>query len=478
MHENMQQFDENNLKIDKDNNVYLVNEVKGIKEIMLLNSQRGHGFIRKIAKSLGIKLSKKVVDEICDELEATAFDIDGEKIQHHKRYALSENRDQVVLDLCNGYVATLSNGNAELVSNANDIESVYFMRPDSQQPMVLPNLSLNQESDSDAIKRLKSFINTDTDTFFILICYLTYLMANPKARGLSYPIVVIQGEKGCGKTFFCNNVVRGIIDPSSMSGIPFSGKMDDYVLILNSMFLVVFDNLRSLTKAQSDMLCTTATKGSAPRRKLYTTGELAVLELHSPLILNGIHDFVQESDLASRCIHVKLYGMPEKQRKPEQELKDELQTLMPDLVGALLKLTARAMVELPSVRVEHSARMMDFSKWIGALEQVWGIRKGKLQKAYQKNVETLMASGTADDSVTIALQKLIKSLKEGEAWRSTPSGLLTKLQDFESSHFLPKGAAALTAKIRGQESSLNANGIYFKFGRDAERYVMVSAQRL
>ncbi|MGS0677213.1 hypothetical protein [Shewanella sp. 125m-1] len=182
--------------------------------------------------------------------------------------------------------------------------------------------------------------------------------------------------------------------------------------------------------------------------------------------------------MASRCVHVKLKPMVIEQRKSEQLLKAELDNLMPDIYGALLMLTAKAMAVLPKVKVMHSARMMDFAQWLGALEQVLGLAEGKLQLAYQRNVESLMASGMVDDSLTIALQKLIKTLKEGEAWRSTPSGLLTKLQAFENSHFLPKGAAALTAKMKAQESSLNANGIHFKIGRDSERYVMVSASGL
>lgn len=56
--------------------------------------------------------------------------------------------------------------------------------------------------------------------------------------------------------------------------------------------------------------------------------------------------------------------------------------------------------------------------------------------------------------------------------------MFKKLYEFENCMFLPKGAAALTSKIRGQESSLNANGIYFKVGRDSERYVMVSGKAL
>lgn len=43
-----------------------------------------------------------------------------------------------------------------------------------------------------------------------------------------------------------------------------------------------------------------------------------------------------------------------------------------------------------------------------------------------------MASGTIDDSLTIAMQKLIKGLSDGEAWKGTPSASLEKLYEFYS----------------------------------------------
>ncbi|EVT99043.1 hypothetical protein D018_2704 [Vibrio parahaemolyticus VP2007-007] len=164
-------------------------------------------------------------------------------------------------------------------------------------------------------------------------------------------------------------------------------------------------------------------------------------------------------------------------RRPEQELKAELEASMPEILGALLTLASKALAVLPDVEVMHEARMMDYAKWIGALEKIWKLPEGKLQKVYAKNVESLMASGMADDSLTIAFTALLKKAG-GKPWKGKPSELLNKLQEFEESMYLPKGAAALSAKIKGQESSLNANGIYFKFGRDADRYIMVSDKPL
>ncbi|MCV5951024.1 hypothetical protein OFN94_40085, partial [Escherichia coli] len=65
--------------------------------------------------------------------------------------------------------------------------------------MVTPKLPCSDMKS--ALKKLRNFINTDQDTFLLLVAYMTYLMAHPKAKGVPYPILMIQGEKGAGKSF-------------------------------------------------------------------------------------------------------------------------------------------------------------------------------------------------------------------------------------------------------------------------------------
>lgn len=471
----VEQFKSEHFKLDSNNQSVYVSADGGIPEVIPVRSDKFKKQVRKISKQIGLRLKIAQVDELVEEFDAIAFEND-EKIETQIRYALGKYKKTVWIDPCNGTVLKLSAGKVELTADVDD--GVYFTRPNYQQPMVIPNLDVDGEGIKKTIKQFQGIVNTDTHTFFLLIGYMTYVMSNPKAKGVPYPILAIQGEPGSGKSFFCNNIIRGMLDPNSMSGLTLTRKMNDFMLIINSMYLPVFDNLRSLTKDQSDILCTAATNGSTAKRELYSDTQLTVLQLHSPLVLNGIHDYIKESDLASRCVHVKLQPMPKSARRDELELKAELETLKPDLFGALLVLSSRVLAALPNAEVEYQSRMMDFAKWLSALEVVLNLPDAQLQKVYANNVKSLMASGTVDDSLTIALRQLVSELKEGEAWRSTPSTLLDKLNEFEISKFLPQGAAALTAKLKGQEASLNANGIFFKIGRDSERYVMVSGKRI
>lgn len=471
----LEQFKSEHFKLDNNNQSVYVEADGAIPEVIPVRSDNFRKIIRNNAKKISLRLKTAQVDELVEEFDAIAFE-NEETIETQIRYALSKDKKTVWIDQCNGTAVKLSAGKIELTVDVDD--GVYFTRPNYQQPMVVPNLNLDSEGIKTAIQEFKTLVNTDINTFFLLVGYMTYVMSNPKARGLPYPILAIQGEKGSGKSFFCNNVLRGMLDPSSMSGLALTRNMDNFMLTINSMYLAVFDNLRSLTKVQSDILCTAATNGSTAKRELYTDTQLTVLQLHSPLVLNGIHDYIKESDLASRCVHVKLQPMQENERRTEEELKAELDVLKPDLFGALLNLSSRALAELPNAMVSYPARMMDFAKWLSTFEVVLNLQDGQLQKVYTNNVKSLMASGTADDSLTIALRQLVGELKGGEALKSTPSALLSKLHEFESSQFLPKGAAALTAKLKGQESSLNANGIFLKFGRHTDRYVMVSGKPL
>ncbi|HAS6891245.1 TPA: ATP-binding protein [Vibrio parahaemolyticus] len=467
----LEQFTPSVVKQDESRSPYLVEHTGESKQAIPLASDKGEQMLRKFAKRVELRLVGKMVKDALDEVKAVAWEHEQPLIKPQIRYGMTSNSETITIDLSNGQIVQLSAQGVEVLDTMPACnEDLYFQRPSFQLPMVTPKLPCDDTKS--ALAKLRKFINTDTNTFFLLVAYMTYLMAHPKAKGVPYPILMIQGEKGAGKSFFCNNVLRGLLDPSAISAMAFP-KQSDFVLTINGMSLVVIDNLRSLTKRQSDLLCTVATKGTMTKRTLYKTAEVTMLELHSPLVLNGIHDFVKESDLASRCLRVNLEPMKKGNRRPEQELKAELEAAMPEIFGALLTLASKALAVLPDVEVMHEARMMDYAKWIGALETIWKLPEGKLQKVYEKNVESLMASGMADDSLTIAFTALLKK-GNGKPWKGKPSELLRKLQEFEENMYLPKGAAALSAKIKGQESSLNANGIYFEFGREAERYIMVS----
>jgi hypothetical protein len=474
-------FSSKNLAMDSKDQAHLVDNYGAVKEAVSLKNRKSKKVIRKITKPLGRNLKVEDVDEINAELESLVWDFEDSPISKAIRYAFDEEQQSVHIDIgCSkGEVIELSLRGVNILTEPNkNASSVFFHRPEFMQEMVKPEFTDDVMS---GIKKLHPYINTDQTTFFLLVGYITYLMAHPKSRGVPYPILVIQGEKGSGKSFFCNNVIRDTVDASTLDALLLPSCPKEFLVQINSMFLAVYDNLRTLTKKQSDMMCSTASKGTSIKRTLYSDDSLTALVMHCALVLNGIHDFVKESDLASRCLRIKLIPMSDDKRKPEKELKAEFKKILPEIFGSLLTLSSQIMLAEEKVtKVKYPSRMMDFSKWLAGLESVWGLSEGLLQKAYRKNVKDIMASGTEDDSLTVAMQKVIAQTKKvsRKNWKSTPSKLLETLQSHENQTYLPRGAAALTSKLRAQESSLNANGVFFKIGRDSERYIIISDHEL
>ncbi|MFB1084383.1 ATP-binding protein [Vibrio diabolicus] len=476
----LESFTREDIKRDQTRKSKLIIHEGALKEAVLPVSERGIKRIRQAAKGADIRLLPEQIESaVVPELEGLAWDYDDAKISPVMRYAQSDDGTAVILDLCNdkNQVVEIKGGSVQILDTPPaSNENVYFTRSDEMLPMVTPVFPEGDERVS--LNKLRPFIHTDDRTFFILLGYITYLMSHPKSRGLPYPILMIQGDKGSGKSFFCNNVIRNLIDPVTLEGISLERSSEKFHLSLNCMYMTVFDNLRSLTKAQSDLLCKAATKASAIARTKYTDTGITGFSLHSPMVLNGIHDFVKESDLADRCFRVGLMPMSPEKRRTEQELTAELNDAMPEILGALLALSSKAMAALPDVKVVCSSRMMDFVLWLAAIEKVWSMPEGLLQKAYRANVRELMADGMGDDSLTLALQKLIKKIGKGKVWKGTPSKLLDTLQAEENPMYLPKAPGALSTKLFGQESSLNANGVYIKKWRGAERMIAVAGHQI
>ena len=222
--------------------------------------------LRKFAKRVELRLVGKNVKDAFEEVKAIAWEHEQPLIKPQIRYGIAPGTETVTIDLSNGQIAQLSAQGVEVLDTMPaSNENLYFQRPSFQLPMVTPKLPCDDTKS--ALAKLRKFINTDTNTFFLLVAYMTYLMANPKAKGVPYPILMIQGEKGAGKSFFCNNVLRGLLDPSAVSGLSMPSE-SNFIKTINGMSLVVIDNLRKLTRNQSDLLCTVATKGTKPVKNL------------------------------------------------------------------------------------------------------------------------------------------------------------------------------------------------------------------
>ncbi len=441
-----------------------------------MSSDKFELILRQISRSKKIRASASFISDLQADSESMAFEKNKPAISTSVRYATSVDGNYVLCDLGDpeGNVVQLSKitGEAKLVADKATTEGVYFLRPDGLLPMVKPVFEVNWKSH---LKSLRPYINTDDPTFYTLLAYMTYVIAHPKDEEVPYPILVIQGPKGSGKSFFCNYIIRALIDQHSNSSLRLPKKEMDLALQLEHSYLAVYDNLRSFSKPTSDLLAQVATRSYLAHRAHYSQDDLASKLVHGALVLNGIHDFIQEEDLADRCFRVQLEPMDSSILKREPILKKEFSEDLPRIKGALFTLTAKALAGLDECEVNPNdrARIVDFSYWLASVEKVLGFKAGILQRAYVKNVKNIMATSMADDSLTLALKELLEGCSE-EGWKSSSSELLEALRNYEKSNNLPGSASILSQRLTSQIAGLNANGICIEIGRGKTRYIKVT----
>jgi hypothetical protein len=262
-----------------------------------------------------------------------------------------------------------------------------------------------------SINELQKFLNAGSDDNFILIVAWLIMAMFPDGP---FPVLIIIGESGSGKTFTCR-ILRKLIDPSAADlRSPPRTERDLFIAAKNSR-VVAFDNLSYLRNDLSDALCSIATKGGFATRQLYTDDEEAFFEVCRPLLLNGIPALAERADLADRALTCLLPRLPEEKRRPEEEIEADFTEAAPRLLGALLDGLSGALQLYPTIQLKGSYRMLDFAKRMAAACQALGAKPGAFEAAYERNRRIANEDAVDADEVAIAIIDLMKNNAD-EAW--------------------------------------------------------------
>lgn len=200
---------------------------------------------------------------------------------------------------------------------------------------------------------------------------LSYTLAHPKLATTKYVILLLQGEQGSGKSFLCQ-IIQSLIDPNNVGIqiLPTNGK--DLAIAAQNSHVLIYDNVRGFKQMMADLMCIASTGGALSSRQLYTDADQAIQRLHVALILNGIHDFVNQPDLAQRCLPIHFKPLPAQIRRSESDLMREFECDLPAIQRGLFDLIANILQHLPSVEITKHERMIDFVRWLAAMEKARG----------------------------------------------------------------------------------------------------------
>jgi putative DNA primase/helicase len=270
------------------------------------------------------------------------------------------------------------------------------------------------------IEELRRFVNVKTDDDFMLV--VAFIVAAMRHRG-PFPILVINGEAGTGKSMF-SRFVRSLVDPSAAAirAVPRDDR--DLVVSAGNSWILAFDNLSSVPAWLADALCRLATGSGFATRALHTDRDEMIFDGARPIILNGIPNLTDRADLADRSATVHLRAIPEHERQPEDELVAAFEEARPRILGALLDAVSSALRNIAGVRLERSPRMADFVKWTTAAEPGLGWEPGAFLAAYNANRHDVSEATFEADSIAVAIWSL---LTIGEKYKAGFEGTAAEL---------------------------------------------------
>jgi len=312
---------------------------------------------------------------------------------------------------------------------------------------------------------LQRFVNVTPDDWPLL---LGWLAAAFRHRG-PYPVIALHGEQGAAKSSTAR-ALRAIVDPNAAPVRCEPREPRDLMIAAANGWVIALDNLSYVPGWLSDALCRLSTGGGFATRQLYADDEETIFDAMRPVILTGIEEVANRSDLLDRSLILQLPRIPESRRRTEAEFWRDFQQAQAGILGAVLDAVSAAIRSLPTTHIEGLPRMADFALWATAAESGLGLQPGEFLAAYRGNRDA--ANETALESSPVA--KYVLQVAEAGDYHGTPSDLLERIESMATDadkrgKTWPKNPRSLSGILKRLAPNLRAAGVEVEHGRDSGR---------
>lgn len=279
-----------------------------------------------------------------------------------------------------------------------------------------------------------------------------------------YPMMVIKGSEGAGKSTLTKFLKRSI-DPSGLEAMtPFKNKRDLYVAA-RQLHVMTFDNVSEIKPEMSNAHCMIATGAQLVERELYSNRKLSAIDAANPQIFNGIPSLFSQQDFRNRSILLELGVIA--RRRSFEEMDQEVKAAEPAALGHLLKAMKVGLQNLSQTPTPQGLRMADAAKLVTAAESAFGWEAGTFVQAYQRNQALCIQHSLSTEPLYRVVKRYLDSKPENRLTEKATE-LLDNLEAYAKQHGdsnlisesgWPKAANALSAKLTKLEGSLVIMGI-------------------
>lgn len=285
----------------------------------------------------------------------------------HTQASLSEVNKKVYsrIGMANdSIIYNLNNANREYIMvNANNVMVIRddclvdmdcaFVSNELMGPQVMPVI----KEGNNLYDLLDPFLNLNDDAKKLLVvCIVAWFIHDiPKA------VFLFQGEQGSGKTFL-TSLVQRIVDPVNHDVLYMPETKEDLGVALSTHYVMAVDNISSLPKGVSDLLCQASTGGSMLKRTKYSNFNASVVTFKNCVLLNGISIDNARLDLRDRIVGFELPTLHNKYCSAK-ELEEQFDKQLPFIMGEIFRVLKEAMNIHETLKPMGSARLIDFFNW-------------------------------------------------------------------------------------------------------------------
>jgi energy-coupling factor transporter ATP-binding protein EcfA2 len=436
---------------------YLSLSESGNERTLKINSAELDIFVVKTFRKLGFSwgANKNIITRIKDEMNALAI-VDDKKDEVYIRVA--GNTKGVVIDRGIGskeLIQILPGRKPKIITSSE----FKFIRPAKQRDLPRP---VFDDFDFDSFKRLFNF--NDQDDALLL---LAYILKSITPNSGPYPILILEGPQGSGKTT-ATTMIGKLIDPTEPSLFAPPKNEEDIKIQAHSSWLLTYDNLSYLNGTLTDAFCRVSTGGGMSSRKLYSDDEQMVYSIQRPVVFNGIEELGERPDFLDRAIILHTKPIPENSRKFSDSIWDPFNAKYDSLLGGIYCLLSEVLLLLPSIEAKNLPRMADYAKFGIALEKVLKLPEGTFMRAYGGHNREKLHKLFDSDPMCLFVEYMIdgSAIRSGTSYIGTAGELMANIPRFCKQYgfspaSMPSNPKSLKGRLARIKPVLTAMGIEY-----------------
>lgn len=381
---------------------------------------------------------------------------------------IGKTQNTIFYDLCNasGEIIKIESSGVQKVKKSS-LKNFFFYSNQHMQAQLTPTSSTYSLLDF-----VNSFLNVKKNQRILFAVYVCATFI-PE---ISHPILILEGEKGAGKTYTAKQISK-LVNPTSNEVFVLPKKTDDLITTISNNLFSVFDNIGTLSPEFCNVFCQVSTGGTLIKRKLFSDNAEVAINIKRLVVLTGINMGIDQSDMLDRSILIRLNRIEPNKRLPDEILKSEIQKVLPSVLADIFNILSKSIPIYENLTLSTYPRMADFAKYGYAIAEA--IKEGMGQEfitEYEENIRVATQYAIEENPLLECIKHIVD--RDG-VYKGKMSNLLLEIKKVLPNIYIsktlpdsfPKSANSLSKKLKVCKHELKTLGIKLEIGRATERYV-------